>query len=160
MGSNAFLDIAIALVLMYLVLSMLVTVINEFIATQLDLRASTLKDGIQKILQGSGLQDKFYAHGVVAAKNAAVGGNDNHVSYMSGQTFALAVLGSLDPKKPMPGFEDIRILVENLPASNIKDTPYGRSSRWPTATCKDCATASRARSTRRWIGFPECTSAT
>jgi hypothetical protein len=122
MGSNAFLDIAIALVLMYLVLSMLVTVINEFIATQLDLRASTLKDGIQKILQGSGLQDKFYAHGVVAAKNAAVGGNDNHVSYMSGQTFALAVLGNLDPKKPMPGFEDIRTLVENLPASNIKDT--------------------------------------
>ena len=120
MGSNAFLDIAIGLVLMYLVLSMLVTVINEFIATQLDLRASTLKDGIQKILEGSNLLDAFYAHGVVAAKNAAVGGD--HVSYMSGQTFALGVLGSLDTKNPVPGFEDIKTAIQNLPDSKIKDT--------------------------------------
>ncbi len=120
MGSNAFLDIAIGLILMYLVLSLLVTVINELIATQLDLRASTLKDALEKILNDAALRVEFYKHGVVAAKNAAVGGNGDHVSYMSGQTFALAVLGSLDTTKPVPGFEDIRTAVEKLPDSNIK----------------------------------------
>src|SRR6516225_4544700 len=97
MGSNAILDIAIALVLMYLVLSMFVTVFNEYVATLLKLRASTLSQGVQQILDDPELRAKFYNHGVVAAKNQAVGGNGGGISYMSGQTFALALLGVLDP---------------------------------------------------------------
>jgi hypothetical protein len=122
MGSNAVIDIAIGLILMYLVLSMLATVINEFIATKLKLRASTLRDGLAQILDNPTLKDQFYKHGLVATGNSAVGGDDSHVSYMSGRTFALAVLGSLDPTKPLPGFDDIKDMVVKLPPSKIRDT--------------------------------------
>jgi hypothetical protein len=129
MGSNAVIDIAIALVLMYLLLSLFVTVINEYIATLLKLRATTLRNGVKQILDDPALRGAFYGHGVVAAKNKAVGGQDLavggqdlHISYMSGQTFALALLGVLAPNNPVPGFDDIKTAVANLPASNIRDT--------------------------------------
>jgi hypothetical protein len=121
MGSNAFIDIAIGLMLMYLVLSMLATVINEFIATQLKLRAATLKDGLQHILDDPTLRTAFYSHGLIASGNDAVGGG-NHVSYLSGRTFALAVLGSLDPTKPLPTFPEIESAIKRLADSNIRDT--------------------------------------
>ena len=115
MGSNAVIDIAIALVLMYLLLSLFVTVINEYIATLLRLRATTLRNGVKQILDDPALRGAFYGHGVVAAKNKAVGGQDLavggqdlHISYMSGQTFALALLGVLAPNNPVPGFDDIK----------------------------------------------------
>jgi hypothetical protein len=122
MSSNAILDIAIGLMLMYLVLSMLATVINEFIATQLKLRATTLKDGLQHILDDATLRKDFYGHGLIATGNDAVGGDGSHVSYLSGRTFALAVLGSLDPGKPLPTFADIESAIKRLDNSHIRDT--------------------------------------
>jgi hypothetical protein len=121
MGSNAFIDIAIGLILMFLVLSMLATVINEFIATRIGLRAKTLKAGLEQILDDQTLRTAFYDHGLIASGNKAVGGDDGHVSYMSGRTFALAVLGSLDPSNPLPGFADIETAIKHLPDSNIRD---------------------------------------
>ena len=59
MGSNAFIDIAIGLILMFLVLSMLATVINEFIVTRLGLRATTLKAGVEQILDDQTLRTAF-----------------------------------------------------------------------------------------------------
>jgi hypothetical protein len=120
MGSNAVIDIAIGLMLMYLVLSMLATVINEFIATQLKLRATTLKDGLQHILDDATLRTAFYNHGLIATGNDAVGGD--HVSYLSGRGFALAVLGSLDPSKPLPTFAEIEGAIKRLDNSHIRDT--------------------------------------
>jgi hypothetical protein len=119
MLSNSMIDIAIGLILLYLVLSMLATVINEFIATQLKLRASTLKDGLEHILDDPNLRTAFYNNGLIATGNNAVSGD--HVSYISGRTFALAVLGSLDPSKPVPAFADIENAVKAMPDSNIRD---------------------------------------
>ena len=129
MGTNAFLDIAIALVLMYLVLSLISTVLNEYIATKMKLRASTLKDALQQILDNKTLRHDFYDHGLIDGANKAVGGgaaaNENtaegHVSYLSGQTFAMAVLGSVDPTKPIPGFADVKTAIETMPDCNIRD---------------------------------------
>src|SRR5665213_1899280 len=129
MGSNAVLDIAIALVLMYLVLSLISTVLNEYIATKMKLRASTLKDALQEILDNKTLRNDFYDHGLIDGANKAVGGgvaaNENtaegHVSYLSGQTFAMAVLGSLDPTKSLPGFSDVKSAIETMPDCNIRD---------------------------------------
>jgi hypothetical protein len=118
MGSNAFIDIAIGLILMFLVLSMLTTVINEFIATQMKLRASMLADSLKQMLDNDDLRDEFYKHGLISSANNAVGGNDGHVSYLSGRTFALAVLGSLDTKKSLPGFDDIKTAIEKLPTES------------------------------------------
>jgi hypothetical protein len=119
MGSNAVLDIAIGLVLMYLVLSLIGTVVNEFIATLNKTRASTLKTAIPRILDNPTLLADFYNHGLIDSTNKAAAGG--HASYFSGQTFAMAVLGSLDATKPIPGFADVKSAIENMPDCNIRD---------------------------------------
>ncbi len=119
MGANAVLDITIGLVLMYLVLSLIGTVLNEFIATKLKLRASTLQAALQEVLDNPRLRADFYNHGLVDGTNKAVG--EDHVSYLSGQTFAMAVIGSLDPTKPLPGIADVKSAIETLPDCNIRD---------------------------------------
>lgn len=119
MDPNAAIDVAIGLMLMYLVLSLICTVINEHIATLAKLRASTLKSGLEQLLDDPALRAAFYDHGIIAGAKAASGGN--HPSYLSGRGFALALLGSLDPTKPVPGFADIEEAVTQLPDSNIRD---------------------------------------
>ncbi len=119
MGINAIVDVAIGIVLMYLVLSLLATVINEFIATGLNLRGNLLEATLAHIIDEPRLRQAFYDHGLVASANGAVG---KHVSYISGKTFATAVVDSLDPTKPIPAIEDVKESLEHLPQSNIRDT--------------------------------------
>jgi hypothetical protein len=144
MGNNAAIDVAIGLILMYLLLSLIVTVINEIIAAGADLRAANLKDALTDILDNNTLRQDFYDHGLVASLNKAVEetkgwfgtivawvckliacppatNNDPHVSYLSSKTFALALLGSLDTTKPVPEFDDAKTAIQNLPDSNIRD---------------------------------------
>ena len=180
MFQNAAIDLAIALILMYLLLSLLCTVINEFIATKLKLRAKSLASALEQLLDAKTLRDTFYRHGlIVTNKRAAATGpqstvsgvssvatvtasavktgasvvasrvrnmmsrppasspaappapvpstrtpsaREEHPSYLSGRSVALALIGSLDPSKPVPGMNDIQTAVENLPDSTIKDT--------------------------------------
>jgi hypothetical protein len=119
MDPNAVVDVAIGLILMYLVLSLICTVVNEHIATLGKLRARTLRAGIEGLLDDPVLRADFYDHGIVASANAASGGG--HPSYLSGRGFATALLGSLDPTKPVPQFADIESAVRHLPDSNIRD---------------------------------------
>ena len=118
MGGNAILDIAIGLVLMYLVLSLIGTVINEFVATLASIRASTLKTAIPKILDDKQVLKDFYESCLIKSINSVAAGD--HASYIPGQTFAMAVLGSLDTTKPIPGFEDVKSAIQNLPDSKIR----------------------------------------
>jgi len=119
MGSNAAVDVAIALVLMYLLISIMVTVLNEMVTTVTKLRASTLKSALESIIDDQSLRAEFYSHGLIAGTEAALKGQ--HVSYLSGQTFALAILGSLDPTKPIPGFADAKDAIEKMQDTNIRD---------------------------------------
>src|SRR5437868_2129650 len=73
MLQNAALDVAIGLILMYLMLSLLCTVVNEYIATKLDLRSKTLRDALQKIIDDPDLLQNFYKHGLIAASARASG---------------------------------------------------------------------------------------
>ncbi len=124
MGFNAFLDIAIGLVLMYLLLSLTGTVINEFISQILKWRARTLQASITQLLDNKTLRLDFYNHGLIAglmgSKQDAASGN--HPSYLSGDTFARALLGSLDVTNPLPIFTDVENAIKNLPDCNIRDT--------------------------------------
>ncbi len=119
MGTNAVLDVAIGLVLMYLVLSLIGSVLNEYLATLLKLRASTLQNAMAAILDNATLRSDFYDHGLIDGMHQAI--NGQHVSYLSGQTFALALIGSLDPTKPIPALMDVKTAVENMPDCNIRD---------------------------------------
>src|SRR5712692_1357765 len=71
MFQNAAIDVAIALILMYLMLSLLCTVINEFIATKLKLRANSLASALGKLLDNDTLRDAFYKHGLIAGTHHA-----------------------------------------------------------------------------------------
>ncbi len=144
MSNNPAIDVAIGLLLMYLLLSLIVTVINEVIAAAVDLRAANLKDALTDVLDNETLRRDFYDHGLVSSVNQAVAtakgpfapfiawfyrlitrtpnpNNDPHVSYLSSKNFALALLGSLDPTKPIPAFETVKTSIEHLPDSNIRD---------------------------------------
>ena len=59
-------DVAIGLILMYLMLSLLCTVVNEFIATKLSLRSKSLAAAIEQLIDDKTLRDTFYKHGVIA----------------------------------------------------------------------------------------------
>ena len=65
MFQNAAIDVTIALILMYLMLSLLCTVINEFIATKLKLRAKSLASAIEQLLDNQALRNAFYRHGLI-----------------------------------------------------------------------------------------------
>jgi hypothetical protein len=118
MFDNAAIDVAIGLIMMYLMLSLLCTVVNEFIATKLSLRANTLRDALQKLIDDKTLRDNFYAHGMIASSilasrtgwqstldavvkmfsgssTATTPTDKDHPSYMASGTVALALMGSL-----------------------------------------------------------------
>jgi hypothetical protein len=154
MFQNAALDIAIGLALMYLMLSLLCTVANEYIATKLRIRANTLADALQKMIDDPTLRSAFYQNGMIIsnASAAATGAQttisaiasgaagvknmitssplpppaqtdptQDHPSYLSGRTVALAVMGSLDTSKPIPEFNDLKTAVEKMGDSSVRD---------------------------------------
>ncbi len=119
MLQNAVIDIAIGLMLMYLVLSLLCTMINEYISTVLKWRAKDLQKSLTNLLDNDALRQQFYKHGLIDGAQGASGGQ--HSSYFDGKTVALALIGALDTSKPIPAIGDIQGAVAKLPAdSNIK----------------------------------------
>lgn len=71
MFQNAAIDVAIALSLMYLMLSLFCTVINEYIATKLKLRSKALASTLEKLLDNETLRKTFYGHGLILGNNQA-----------------------------------------------------------------------------------------
>ncbi|MGO6676437.1 hypothetical protein [Rhizobium leguminosarum] len=126
MAFSGILDIAISLIFLYLLISLVCTSLCESIATLLKLRSRSLSVGVAKILENQDLIDRFYANGLVKGaisasqwKNAPVEGvptKYGHSSYMDSRSFAMALLASLNPDKPVPGVADIE---ENLKAANL-----------------------------------------
>src|SRR5687768_7821321 len=70
MGMTGFLDIAIGLVFMYLVLSLICTTVNELIATFLKLRAKDLAKTCTALIDDKEIRKAFYDHGLIS--NAGV----------------------------------------------------------------------------------------
>lgn len=153
---SAILDVCIGLVLMYLVLSLFCTTINEFIAKILNLRATTLQGALEQMIDDPNLKALFDDHGLIEGSRVAAsagrfkstaevavkrlaGATNNSLlkkigaaigngggalpSYLSGQSVALALIGSLGTKddNPIPGISQIEQAVKNLPDSNIRD---------------------------------------
>jgi hypothetical protein len=119
MFQNAMLDIAIGLVLMYLMLSLVCTVVNEFVSTLANWRAKTLRSGLEKMIDTPELLETFKAHGLIDSQKTKDGAEP---SYLSAQTFVGALIDSLDSGKPIPGIAEIQQAIEKLPAgSNVRD---------------------------------------
>ncbi len=156
MSMNAMADIALGLILMYLVLSLICTVINESIASMIKLRAKTLGKAITKIIDDKDLLKNFNDHGLISGLRNVLGGRDP--SYISGATFATALLDSFNKQrslvalsatgalnvagtanavgaaiKALPDDSNIKdILLGVLPASGTGSLPAGAAGALPT----------------------------
>jgi hypothetical protein len=76
MNFSGFVDVAIGLMLMYFVLSLICTTVNEFIATCLRWRAESLSAAITSLIDNPELRKAFYNNGLIAnAKTASRGGD-------------------------------------------------------------------------------------
>ena len=110
-GLSAFLDIAIGLLLMYLILSLICTIIHELITTALSLRAKTLARTMKTLLDDPDVRNAFYNHGLItnAAQASRAGSGEDvaagqvyvppepkHPSYFDPRTVALALLDSIN----------------------------------------------------------------
>ena len=94
-GSLA-LEIAISLALLYLLLGLLCSMLNEWVAGMTSLRAKNLWDGVRNLLydsEGKGLAKDLYDHPLI--KNLAKPGQQP--SYVPSRTFALALFDLIAP---------------------------------------------------------------
>lgn len=130
-----YIEIALSLVLVFLVLSLVVTAINELIAMQLRKRPKMLLKTITALIDDPKVREKFYANGIVVSTKEASAGeavaiNDrNHPSYIDGTNFAraltMAVLKSTGNEGPLSQtfkLGDVESAVLSLPESfRIRD---------------------------------------
>lgn len=123
MTANAVIDIVIGLILLYLLLALLCTIINEFLASLLKLRAGNLAKTIEQIIDDPNLRKAVKETGLMGMSGKASGRKGP--SYVPSRDFALAVLQAIEPAKPITErqeLKDIQSAIEKLPASKIKDT--------------------------------------
>jgi hypothetical protein len=146
MLQNAALDVAIGLVIMYLVLSLVCTVVNEYVASKLNLRSRSLQESMLELLDDQGVRTRFYEHGLIAGTNRAIararrlfGGVEarpidatsaavpsaaDHPSYIASTTFVQALVGSLTAAESagaeVPQFAEVEAAIRKLPPSRVK----------------------------------------
>src|SRR5262245_12148419 len=128
MFGSAVLEVAIGLVLVYLLLSLVCSSVNEFIGRLLDWRARTLAAGVRSMLddlkdsRGELVGTTFFRSPLVrglTGKGNAWNGSDIQPTYIPARVFALALLDCVAPsEKGVPQtFDTVRHAVGNLPDS-------------------------------------------
>ena len=90
MDSAAILDVAIGLVLVYVLLSLLVSLITEFIARLFALRAKMLKAWLAQLFDDD--TNAFYGHSLIRGLEQNTKDNGKFPSYISSKTFAMTLL--------------------------------------------------------------------
>lgn len=118
MSTNTVLDVGLGLIMMFLMLSLACTVLNEYIAGVMRLRARMLAAEIPKLIDDAGLLATFEQHGLISTQRSAGGGQ---ASYLSSTAVAKALLDSLNPAKPVALVPDVMEAAKALPESNVKD---------------------------------------
>jgi hypothetical protein len=97
MFNSAILDVAVGLVLMYLVLALACTSINEYVSRLLGLRGAILRQGVQGLFQNSPKAAEFaqqlYDHDLIDALSPATDGAQP--SYIPSHVFSLALVDKL-----------------------------------------------------------------
>ncbi len=126
MFGSATLEIALGMIFVFLLLSVVCSTINEWIASMLNLRGKTLQSGIRRLLddpEGVKLAQKFYAHPLVRGMSSKIG-NTGLPSYIPAETFTTVLMDILVPKdldNPKPLREvylEIKEQLKHMPAEN------------------------------------------
>ncbi len=124
------LDVVIGLIFVYLLLAIICTTMNEWIAGLLNSRANTLRNAIRQLLDGQGGQPQpaevnwflhqFYGHPLIAGMKRP-DKKDAHPAYISARTFATTVIDITTQQKPgIITFADLETGINNLPNGNVK----------------------------------------
>ncbi len=130
LGSST-LEVLIGLIFVYLLLAIICTTLNEWIAGIFKTRSTTLKDAIVQLLdQQAGATDttdrnwflqQFYSHPLIVGMSGPKKGE--LPAYLSARAFATAVLDIATPQKPgVITFADLETGINNLPAGDVKTT--------------------------------------
>src|SRR5215470_215858 len=123
MFGSTTLDIALGITFMYLLLSLVVTAIQEVIDTLIKLRAAHLAKGIEKLL-GSPMATSFFANPLIKAfsPNQWFGPGTRKPSYIPSRAFAVTVLDLLAQAKisDVRKIDDITTGVTKLPEGDLK----------------------------------------
>jgi hypothetical protein len=125
LGSTV-LELAIGVVFIYLLLAIVCTAVNEWIARVFQTRGVLLKQGIQQLLAppdgavggDADIVARFYSHPLVRA----LMGDDKHPSYMPARTFAKVVMDLATPGTPGSiTFDDLENGIKNdLPPGSLR----------------------------------------
>ncbi|MEM8858281.1 MAG: hypothetical protein AAGD96_08175 [Chloroflexota bacterium] len=132
MFGSATLEIAIGMIFIFLLLSLVCSTINEWIASILNLRGKTLQSGIRRLLEdpdGKWLAGEFYNHPVIRGLSR---GESQVVlpSYISAETFTTVLMDLLAPQEfgnPKPLREvygDIHERIQQI--VDVENTEFGR----------------------------------
>jgi len=114
------LDVAIGLILVYLVLGLVCTAVNELIAQVMKLRAQTLLEGIRNILgdpDAKGLAKDFYEHHLIKSLYRG----DRKPSYIPPHTFALTLIDLVARDKDSGQLADMKDMVGKLENEKVKE---------------------------------------
>lgn len=139
MSFSGFTGVAIGIVFLYLMLSLMCTVINEIVATVLKTRATFLAATIREIIDDPAVLAAFYSNGLISTSQAAANGpasggapqttpkDTKHPSYFDAKNVAMAILASLsaaDRAAPtqagFPTMAAIEKLVGDMPDSALR----------------------------------------
>src|SRR5262245_24388714 len=113
MFGSSILEVAIGVIFIYLLLSLLCTAINEGIASLINKRGKNLFEGIKNLLNDpmfTGMAQQLYTHGLVngISQNATNPEKPNRLpSYMSANTFALALIDILGSRGVGESWQDV-----------------------------------------------------
>jgi hypothetical protein len=124
------LDVVIGLIFVYLLLAIICTNLNEWIAGIFNTRATTLRAAIGQLLESqaghANSQDtnwflqQFYNHPLISVLRKP-GDADSHPAYIAPRAFATAVMDIVTPQKPgVINFQDLETGINNLPDGDVK----------------------------------------
>lgn len=130
---STILDVAVGLIFVYLLLAIICTSLNEWIAGIFGLRAKTLQLGIRQLLDqqakpakpgdpATAATDKdwliaeFYKHPLVTGMKKG----DEHPSYIPARTFATTLMDIVSGPEAQLSLASLQAGINNLPAGDVK----------------------------------------
>lgn len=126
--NSTILDVIIGLIFVYLLLSILCTAANEWVAALTRRRGEMLRKGIHQLLENQptrgdsgpdGLLREFYKHPLITS----IMHDENHPTYISPRTFAAVVTDLFTAAKPGTiVFEDLEAGAKELPDGQVKQS--------------------------------------
>lgn len=122
----AIIEVAIGIALLFFLLSIFCSTLNEWIAWALSLRAQTLEKGLRELIRDPGKLDEILNHPLIAPlkkKNrllAGIGYRKDRLmpSYLPSRSFALALLDTVMPAErgASPTIDALRARLDGLPS--------------------------------------------